>query len=108
MNMLNIFSYREINEGVEDFRSTSGAVLLDVRTKSEYADGHIEGSCNLPLNEIYTVGDMIPDKNTPLFVHCYSGVRSARAVSYLKGNGYKTVLDLGGISSYSGRIVSGQ
>ena len=41
----------DINEGVELFRSTPGALLLDVRTAQEYAGGHIPGSVNIPLQD---------------------------------------------------------
>jgi phage shock protein E len=37
-----------------DFRELikNGAVIVDVRTKSEYASGHIRGSINIPLNNL--------------------------------------------------------
>ena len=46
MSLLNMFKRTDINAGVDEFRNTQGAVLLDVRTKEEYNDGHIEGSIN--------------------------------------------------------------
>ena len=72
---------RDINQGVKEWRETHGAVLLDVRTKVEYADGHIEGSVNIPLDELETIGRVVPDKGTPIFVHCLSGARSASAAA---------------------------
>lgn len=41
MSLLNMFKRADINVGVDEFRNTQGAVLLDVRTKEEYKDGHI-------------------------------------------------------------------
>ena len=105
MSIFNIFSRKDINEGVKRFRENKDAVLLDVRTKEEYASGHIEGSRNLPLDEIDSVDSIIKDKNAPLYVHCLSGGRSARAVAYLKDKGYRDVHDIGGIGSYRGKIV---
>ncbi len=105
MSIFNIFARKDINEGVKSFQENKNAVLLDVRTREEYASGHIEGSRNLPLDEIDRVDFIIKDKNVPLYVHCLSGGRSARAVAYLKGKGYKNVHDIGGIGSYRGRIV---
>ena len=40
----------DIQAGLERFRATSGAILLDVREADEYAAGHIPGSLNLPLS----------------------------------------------------------
>ena len=105
MRIFNIFSHKDINEGVRNFRESKNAILLDVRTREEYASGHIEGSRNLPLDEIDRVDSIIKDKNVPLYVHCLSGGRSARAAAYLKGKGYREVHDIGGIGSYRGKIV---
>ena len=105
MSIFNIFSRKDINEGVRSFRESKNAILLDVRTREEYASGHIEGSRNLPLDEIDRVGDVVENKETPRYVHCRSGKRSAKAVAYLRGNGYKKVYDIGGIGAYRGEIV---
>ena len=105
MSIFNRFARKDINEGVQSFRESKNAVLLDVRTREEYASGHIEGSRNLPLDEIDKVDSVIEDKNVPLYVHCLSGGRSARAAAYLKSKGYKDVHDIGGIGSYKGKIV---
>lgn len=101
-----LFTGRDINQGVKEWKNTKGAVLLDVRTKEEYADYHIEGSMNIPLDRLDTVDGRVPDKATPLFVHCLSGGRSASAAAYLKKNGYSRVYDIGGIHSYRGETVS--
>lgn len=101
----NLFTRRDINRGVKEWKNTKDAVLLDVRTKEEYADYHISGSVNIPLDRIHTVGESIPDKATPIFVHCLSGGRSASAATYLKRNGYSHVYDIGGIRSYRGETV---
>ena len=105
MSIFNRFARKDINEGVRSFRESKNAILLDVRTKEEYASGHIEGSQNLPLDEIDRVDSIIKDKNAPLYVHCLSGGRSARAAAYLKSKGYRKVYDIGGIGSYRGKIV---
>ena len=46
MNFFNLFVRKDINEGIERYLKEENAVLLDVRTNEEYADGHIEGSVN--------------------------------------------------------------
>lgn len=105
MGLINLFRGTDINHGVEEYRKTVGAVLLDVRTTEEYRDGHIEGSINLPVDRISSVKSLVKDKKTPLYVHCLSGGRSGRAVSYLKQVGYTNVKNIGGISAYSGKVV---
>ena len=105
MSLLNMFKRTDINAGVDEFRNTQGAVLLDVRTKEEYNDGHIEGSINIPLQNIYSVQTAITVLDKPVFVHCLSGGRSAQATSILKSMGYKNVENIGGISSFRGEIV---
>lgn len=47
--MLGFLFGKDINKGVEEFRNTRDAVLLDVRTSDEYKSGHIEGSLNIEL-----------------------------------------------------------
>ena len=94
----------DIHSGVERFQATPGAVLLDVRTGEEYAQGHIPGSRNVDVQDIGRAAGLIQDKDTPLFVYCYSGARSSRAVSELKSMGYTNVTNIGGIAGYRGQI----
>lgn len=71
----------DINQGVKEYSTTDGAVLLDVRTPDEYRQGHIPGSKNVPLQSIDKVAGMIDNKATPIFVHCLSGARSRQPVT---------------------------
>ena len=105
MSIFNLFSRKDINDGVEQYRKEDNAVLLDVRNDEEFSEGHIEGSLNLPIGEIDRATTLIPDKSVPIYVYCRSGNRSARAAAYLKGNGYASVYDIGSIISYKGKIV---
>ncbi|MDM8203697.1 rhodanese-like domain-containing protein [Faecalicoccus acidiformans] len=94
----------DIDAGVEVYQMTKNAVLIDVRTKEEYDQGHIPNSSNLPLSELDQILKEVPDKNTPLFVYCQSGSRSARAVKLMKKAGYSDVTNIGGILYYHGPI----
>ena len=104
MGLFNFFRRPDTNQGVLDCRATPGAVLLDVRTPQEYAEGHIPGSRNLPLQRLDAVEDLIGGKETPLFVYCHSGARSRQAVSFLTGKGYTNVTNIGGITAWSGKV----
>lgn len=105
MGLLNIFKQPDINAGVEQFYKTENAVLIDVRTEDEYKGGHIEGSINIPLQKISDVQNRIKEQNPPIFVHCLSGGRSAKAASVLKSMGYTNVTNIGGINGYRGKVV---
>ena len=105
MSFFDFFRQPDINRGVTDFRNTPGAVLLDVRTPQEYREGYIPGSRNIPLQSISRAESVIKDKQTPLFVYCYSGSRSAQAVRALQRMGYANVKNLGGIAAYTGKVA---
>ena len=66
----------KIDEGVAEFRATPNALLVDVRTPEEYAEGHIPGSVNIPLAALPARMDELGELDRPLFVHCLSGGRS--------------------------------
>lgn len=105
--LLDFLKKQDINHGFDEFKTASGAFLLDVRTKEEYREGHVPGSRNIDVAEIITVTSVIKDKTAPIFVYCLSGARSARAVSALKSMGYTNVKNIGGISSYTGQVEKG-
>ena len=107
MSLLELFRRPDIHAGVESCRSTPGAVLLDVRTCEEYAGGHIPGSVNLPLDRLDEIAGRVPDRDTPLFVYCLSGSRSAGAVSALRARGYAGATNIGGISGWKGPVDQG-
>ena len=94
----------EVNQGVKDYKNTAGAVLLDVRTPEEYSEGHIPDSKNVPLQTLDKVRSVVENKDTELFVYCYSGARSRQAVAALRQMGYTKVNNIGGISSYRGKV----
>ncbi len=104
MGLFDFLRGADINQGVEEWKAVSGAVLLDVRTREEYRQGHIPGSINIPLDQIGRASDRIPKKDTPLFVHCLSGSRSSQAVQQLMQMGYTQVKNIGGISRYQGKV----
>lgn len=72
-----------------------GAVLVDVRSPSEFAAGHIEGAINIPVGEVASRTDEIGPASTAVVVYCQSGMRSAQAKKVLAGKGFGDVHDLG-------------
>ena len=104
MGFMPFLKQPDINQGVQDFHNTPGAVLLDVRTPEEYGGGHIPGSRNIPLQNMKQIASMVENKDAPLFVYCYSGARSSRAANLLQRLGYTNVNNIGGIAAYAGSL----
>lgn len=104
MGFFDFLKMPDINAGIAAFSVTPKAVLLDVRTPEEYAEGRVPHSRNVPLHEISKMAQEIPDHGTPLFVYCLSGARSRQAASMLRRMGYDHVTNIGGISGYRGAM----
>ena len=80
-------------------------VLLDVRQADEFNAGHIDGAVVVPHDTIAEkIGDVVPDKNAPVFVYCRSGRRSAIAIEAMKQLGYTNLTDLGGMEEAEQRL----
>ncbi|MGC8875889.1 rhodanese-like domain-containing protein [Thermus sp.] len=73
----------------------SGAVVVDVRTPGEFAQGHVPGAINLPVEEVARWADQIP-KDKPVYLYCHSGNRSRRAAEYLARKGYANLYNVVG------------
>jgi rhodanese-related sulfurtransferase len=70
-------------------------VVLDIRSETEHAGGHVAGSLNIPLPQLEArVGELPSDR--PVVVHCEGGYRSAIGVSLLQKLGRKDARDLVG------------
>jgi len=70
-----------------------GCVIIDVRTKQEYKEGHIRGAINIPLSRIPKEVKQLQAKKKPIVLCCRSGGRAGSALSILKQ---------AGIESYNG------
>ena len=81
-----------------------GALIVDVRSKGEYASGHINGSINISVDTLRSNLGKLKDKNRTIITCCASGMRSASAKSILKSNGYTSVYNGGGWSSLKNKI----
>lgn len=80
---------------------SQGAFLLDVRSPGEFAEGHVQGAVNVPVNELEaTLGSLPVDRNREIVVYCRSGLRSSRARTILLKAGYSKVEDVGGMSNW--------
>jgi adenylyltransferase/sulfurtransferase len=81
-----------------------GIRVIDVREPDEYQIAHIEGVPLFPLSTLEQRFTEL-DPNQTLYVHCKSGVRSMKALSFLKQQGFKHTKSVkGGISAWSDEI----
>jgi phage shock protein E len=72
-------------------------IILDVRTREEFAAGHIPGAINIPHDELAErYGELVAAPGDEIVVHCQSGRRASAAERTLREAGYTHVLDLKG------------
>lgn len=84
-------------EFVEKYNNTPNAVLLDVRTPSEFSSGHIDKAVNIDFQDSSFVSEIKKlDTTKTYFVYCRSGNRSGQAISIMKSNGIKNIYELSG------------
>ncbi|MBO2671312.1 hypothetical protein AYI81_03085 [Shewanella algae] len=77
-----------------------GAMLVDVRTPEEYAEGHLPEAVNIPFEQIAEAfAKQGIAKDTPVVVYCRSGRRSGIAKESLDNAGYQEVYNGGGYDS---------
>ncbi len=81
-------------------------ILLDVRTKSEYELGSIDGAINIPLAELGSRFNSL-DPTQSIVVFCQSGNRSGQAQRLLKDKGFDKVFNGGGWRSLKKILIRG-
>jgi len=64
-----------------------GAIIIDVRTESEYKSGHIKNSINVPLKDLtYRINEF--DKKDNIVTVCAAGIRAESAKKFFESRGY--------------------
>jgi len=87
----------EPDELLMDMPYDENLVVLDVRNPSEFAEGHLAGAVNLPLDDMNEPGSMANlDDTNNLYVHCAGGYRSVIASSLLKRQGFHNLRNIVG------------
>lgn len=85
---------------------TETYTLVDVRTETEYADGHIPTAQNIPV-DVIEANPPQAAKDSLIIVYCRSGRRSQMARDILVRLGYTQVIDFGAVSNYRGELIKG-
>ena len=81
-------------EELENF-TKNGVTIIDVRSKQEYEEGHLNGAILIPEYEIKEkIKNIVENKNEKILVYCSSGIRSKQAQEELINLGYKNVYNL--------------
>lgn len=94
-------------EGAAKLISEGKVVIVDVRSKEEFGDGHLKGALNIDILESdfeAKLGKL--DKNKPVLVHCQAGGRSTRSLPVFENLGFTQVFHLDG--GYGGWVEAGK
>ena len=91
---MNMFKIIDINSTISKINSQD-IIILDIRDKKSFLDGHIKGAINL-LNE--NINNFInkTEKNKSIIVYCYHGNSSQNAAKFLAKCGFSDVYSLKG------------
>ena len=84
-------SYKKLEEIM---KNNPKAILVDVRSKQEYKEGHLDGSINIPLHDLEKQLEKLPDKQCIAVIYCRSGHRSRQAKEKLEKLGYENIYNL--------------
>jgi phage shock protein E len=82
-----------------------GALVIDVRTPSEFSAGHYPGALNIPLQDLDGRLGELGDKKRAIVVYCASGMRSAQAAKLLTAANFADVTNAGGLSSLEQAVL---
>lgn len=85
---------------------SNDSIVLDVRTRGEFASGYIPGAKNIDVNSSDFASRINQlDKSKNYLVYCRSGMRSASACNFMSEQGFENVTNLrGGIMGWRGQI----
>lgn len=99
--------YKEIYASqAKQMMDEEDVVVIDVRDREEYEDGHIENAISLPLIDIKnTANEKLTNRAKPILVYCSTGRRSKQAAVELTKMGYRRVYDFGGLIDWQFDIV---
>ncbi len=79
-------------------------ILIDVRTKNEYDNGHLVNAINHDIMDMLNGQFPAIDKNREVYLYCESGNRSMMAKNLMEKAGFEKVIDLGGMDEAKGKI----
>lgn len=81
-----------------------GAIILDVRSKGEFAGEHVKNAINIPVDQLDNNLSKLKDKNKCIICCCASGMRSGSAKRILEAKGYNVVFNAGSWYSLQNKL----
>ena len=102
-------TFRQISqeEAKEMMAKDDGHVVGDVRRQDEYDAGHIPGAILIPNESIGCDSpEALPDYAQIILIYCRTGNRSKQAAQKLAGMGYTNIYEFGGITTWTGDVVT--
>lgn len=67
------------------------AIILDVRTSAEFKQGHVQGSVNIPLDQLRSQLPKLKKQNKPIVACCATGRRSGIAAELFRASGISSL-----------------
>lgn len=86
MGLFNLFRKKKMVKEIKEYLA-KGAIILDVRTKEEWDEGHTEGAEHIVLTVIPSEIEKIKSWGKPIIAVCRSGGRSGQATQFLANQG---------------------
>ncbi len=84
-----------------------GAVIVDVRTPAEFAQGHLEHALNYPVQELDQHVAKL-NKDDMIVLYCRSGARVERAIQFLQSQGFTKLHNAGGLAELEQAVKATQ
>jgi phage shock protein E len=106
--LLSVWLFTPLFAGGGDIRAAreawpmieNGALLVDVRSKEEFDEGHLEGAIHIEWTEtdklMAAIGE---DKQRPVVFYCRTGNRADKSIAELKKNGYTNIFNATGLEA---------
>ncbi len=102
----NTIKHVSMDDIVQIMNENTDYIILDVRTISEYNQGHIPNAICIPNETINEdIINELTNKNQMILIYCRSGRRSKEAAEKLKQLGYTNLIEFGGIIDWKGETV---
>ncbi len=92
---MGLLSFLKIGSGSIKSALKKGAIVIDVRTGTEFDRGHVPDAFNIPVDRIRASALRLKEANKPVVLCCNTGERSSTAMQILKAKGLKKVYNGG-------------